>query len=97
MHDRDESPPGGEGRERRAPTLRLDDALKLAGLAATGGQAKHRIQAGEVTVNGAVETRRKRLLRPGDVIALDGETYEIDLEPDDDDAGGDAEHDRDDP
>ncbi len=60
--------------------LRLDHALKLAGLAPTGGMAKRLIQAGEVLVNGQVETRRKRTLRPGDVIEVAGETFEIDVE-----------------
>ena len=60
--------------------LRLDDALKLAGLAATGGTAKRLIQAGEVRVNGVVETRRKRRLQPGDVLEVGGERFEIDLE-----------------
>ncbi len=60
--------------------LRLDDALKLAGLAATGGVAKRLIQAGEVRVNGVVETRRKRRLQPGDVLEVRGERFEIDLE-----------------
>ena len=73
-----------EGREDRAPTetpsLMLQDALKLAGFADTGGQAKTRIQAGEIRVNGQVETRRKRRLRPGDEIIVDGETFVIELE-----------------
>jgi ribosome-associated protein len=62
------------------PTIRLDDALKLAGAAETGGRAKLLIQSGEVTVNGAVETRRKRRLVQGDVIGVGGETFELDLE-----------------
>lgn len=60
--------------------LRLDHALKLAGLAPTGGMAKRLIQAGEVLVNGQLETRRKRMLRPGDVISVGGETFEIELD-----------------
>lgn len=62
--------------------LRLDDALKLAGLAPTGGLAKRLIQAGEVRVNGQPETRRKRRLVPGDVIEVAGERFEIELEDD---------------
>lgn len=74
-------PPDGGASGPEEPTLRLDDALKLTGAVTTGGQAKSIIQAGRVTVNGAVETRRKRRLRAGDVIGLDGETFEIGLEP----------------
>lgn len=58
-------------------TLTLGEALKLAGLAGTGGQAKLLIQAGEVEVNGQVETRRKRKLRAGDVIEVAGEEFVI--------------------
>lgn len=73
-------------------TLRLDDALKLAGVAATGGAAKTLIQGGAVRVNGAVETRRKRKLVEGDVVEVGGETFEIaiaeDGEDGDEDEGG---------
>jgi len=72
-------------------TLRLDDALKLAGVAATGGEAKVLIQGGAVRVNGAVETRRKRRLVEGDVVEVGDETFEIalaDVEDDEDELAG---------
>ena len=50
----------------------------IVGAVATGGQAKLRIQAGEVRVNGAIETRRGRGLKPGDEIELDGRIYRAD-------------------
>ena len=40
--------------------IRLDSALKLAGLVSTGGHAKMIIQNGEVKVNGEVCTARGR-------------------------------------
>jgi len=58
-------------------SIRLDQFLKLAGAAGTGGQAKLLIQGGEVTVNGEVETRRRRKLRPGDRVIVGGEEYVI--------------------
>jgi len=58
-------------------TITLNDALKLTGIADTGGQAKRMIQGGEVRVNGEVETRRKHKLRAGDVIEVDGEEFEL--------------------
>lgn len=61
-------------------TLTLGEALKLAGLAETGGQAKLLIQAGEVKVNGEIETRRKRKLRAGDVIEVGDEEFVLELE-----------------
>ncbi len=70
MQTDDEVPSGG-------PVIRLDQFLKFAGLADTGGEAKTRIQAGEVRVNGEVETRRGRKLHVGDAVELDGETYDI--------------------
>jgi len=50
-------------------TIRLGQLLKLAGLVDTGGEAKLRVQNGEVRVNGAVDTRRGRQLAPGDHVA----------------------------
>jgi ribosome-associated protein len=52
--------------------MKLDQFLKLHGLAATGGEAKQRIQGGDVRVNGAIETRRGRQLALGDAVAIDG-------------------------
>jgi len=57
--------------------IRLDDFLKMTGLVETGGQAKLVIQAGEVTVNGEVETRRRRKLVVGDVVEYSGEEFEV--------------------
>lgn len=56
-----------------AATIRLDQFLKLAGIAGTGGQAKMLIQNGEVRVNGKVETRRRRQLQVGDTVEVLGE------------------------
>ena len=58
--------------------LCLDQFLKLTGIAGTGGQAKMMIQGGEISVNGEVETRRRRKLLPGDVVETDGRTYSPD-------------------
>jgi len=54
--------------------IRLDDFLKRSGLIGTGGEAKMRIQSGEVRVNGEVETRRRKQLAVGDVVELMGQT-----------------------
>lgn len=53
--------------------IKLQDLLKLANLTETGGQAKERIQNGEVLVNGEVCLQRGKKLRPGDVASLDGQ------------------------
>jgi ribosome-associated protein len=43
----------------------------------TGGEAKMRIQGGEVRVNGFQETRRGRKLKPGDRVELAGRTVVV--------------------
>ena len=50
--------------------IRLDAALKLAHLVGSGGEAKIRIQQGEVKVNGEVCTMRGKKLHPGDSAQL---------------------------
>lgn len=52
--------------------IKLDSFLKAENIVASGGEAKQAIQDGLVTVNGEVETRRGRKLRPGDRIELAG-------------------------
>ncbi len=52
--------------------MKLDQFLKFQGLVATGGEAKLRIQRGDVRVNGAIETRRGRQLALGDAVTIDG-------------------------
>lgn len=66
-----------------APHMRLDDVLKVFGVASTGGHAKLLIQGGQVRVNGAVETRRKRRLKDGDLVAVDGEEFVVEFVPQD--------------
>ena len=51
--------------------IRLDSALKLASLVATGGHAKIVIQNGEVLVNGQVCTMRGKKLYKGDTAEYD--------------------------
>ena len=53
--------------------ITLDQFLKITGLVGTGGQAKIAIQEGYVTVNGDLETRRRRKLAIGDVIVVDNQ------------------------
>jgi ribosome-associated protein len=62
---------------RIPPGTTLGRALKAAGLVGTGGEAKVLVQAGEVSVNGEVETRRGRRLQEGDVIEVGDERLEI--------------------
>ena len=59
------------------PVITLGQALKAADFVGSGGEAKVLIQAGDVLVNGEVETRRGRKLLPGDVVAVGDETLEV--------------------
>jgi ribosome-associated protein len=58
-------------------TIRLGQLLKMANLVATGGEAKLRIQEGEVKVNGQVEVRRGRQLRAGDLVEIGGTMVKV--------------------
>lgn len=57
--------------------IKLQDAMKLADLVPSGGQAKVLIQEGQVQVNGEVCTMRGRKLYPGDRFAYEGREYRI--------------------
>ncbi len=50
--------------------MKLDQFLKWQGWVATGGEAKHFIQTGQVKVNGLIEKRRGRRLMCGDEISF---------------------------
>ncbi|MFB2882143.1 RNA-binding S4 domain-containing protein [Floridanema aerugineum] len=60
-------------------TIKLDQFLKLKGIASTGGQAKLMIQSGEVKVNGSPETRRGRQLVKGDRVTVAGQSFTVEL------------------
>jgi ribosome-associated protein len=60
--------------------IKLQDLLKFANLAETGGEAKERVQNGEVLVNGEVCTMRGKKLRPGDVVTFDGQQLTLEYE-----------------
>lgn len=57
--------------------IKLGQALKAAGLAETGVDAKYAIEDGLVKVNGETATQRGKKLHAGDVVSYDGETIKI--------------------
>lgn len=57
--------------------IKLQDLLKFAGLVETGGEAKERIQSGQVQVGGEVCLQRGRKIRPGDDVLFGGEHYTV--------------------
>lgn len=61
----------------RDDSIRLGQFLKLASLIDSGADAKAVIADGLVSVNGEVEIRRGRQLRPGDTVTLAGQTARV--------------------
>lgn len=52
--------------------IELNQLLKFMTLVNSGGEAKIRIQDGEASVNGELETRVRKKLRKGDVVNFSG-------------------------
>ncbi len=57
--------------------IKLGQALKLAGFAGSGVDAKFMIEDGMVLVNDEKEYRRGRKVRPGDIIEVDGDQVKV--------------------
>lgn len=57
--------------------IKLQDLLKFASVASTGGEAKLMVQDGEIRVNGEVCTQRGRKIRPGDDVLAFGRHYTV--------------------
>ena len=57
--------------------IKLQDAMKLASAAETGGEAKRMIQEGQILVNGEICRMRGKKLRPGARFICDGQAYQI--------------------
>lgn len=52
----------------KGPHVRLCDLLKLVGIADSGGQGKHMVAAGEVTVDGQPEARKTAKIHAGQTV-----------------------------
>lgn len=57
--------------------IELHQLLKLADLAASGGEAKFVIAQGLVRVNGQVETRKRKKIVAGDLVEFAGEVCHV--------------------
>ena len=55
----------------------LNNLLKVLRLVGTGGEAHIWIDQGDVQVNGATETQRRKKLRVGDQVVFQGKTITI--------------------
>ncbi len=63
------------------PPTTLGQFVKLAGLAATGGDAKRLVGSGLVMLNGQVELRRGHGLSPGDIVEVQGQRAQVVVGP----------------
>lgn len=61
--------------------VELYKILKFEGLATTGGEAKLLIGDGQASVNGEIETRKRRKIVDGDTIEFAGEIIQVEYIP----------------
>lgn len=52
--------------------IQLDQLLKLASVVDSGGQVKYMIADELIKLNGTIVTERRKKIKPGDVIEVDG-------------------------
>ena len=53
--------------------------LKFEGMVASGGEAKFVIAEGHVTVNGVIETRKRKKIVSGDIVEFGNEKIRLQL------------------
>lgn len=63
------------------PYITLAQFLKFNELAESGGEAKHRVRAGGILVNGTEDLRPGRKLHAGDRVVVDGNERVVKIEP----------------
>jgi len=61
----------------RGEYIELCKLLKVAGLVMSGGEGKIVVTEGRVTVDGEIETAKRRKIRPGQVVEFEGERIRI--------------------
>ncbi len=57
--------------------LELNQLLKVAGIAGSGGEGKHIVAAGEVKVDGQPESRKTAKIRAGQTVRCRGVTIAV--------------------
>ena len=61
--------------------VELFKILKFEGIVSSGGEAKSVIEDGLVTVNGTVETQKRKKIVSGDIVEFNSETLKIVFNP----------------
>jgi len=59
--------------------VELYKILKFEGMVASGGEAKNAIADGQVTVNGIVETQKRKKIVSGDIVEFGTEKIRLQL------------------
>lgn len=57
--------------------IELKNLIKLLGWVDTGGEAHARIDNREISVNGAVETQRRKKIRKGDIVSTGNQQAQV--------------------
>lgn len=57
--------------------IKLDQLLKLADIASSGGEAKILIQEGSVKLNNNVEVQRGKKIKSGDIVEVNGKSIKV--------------------
>lgn len=57
--------------------IELNKLLKITSLVSSGGEANTLISEGYISVNGLIETQKRKKLRKGDVVEFDDKVVEI--------------------
>lgn len=73
------NPPTDRAVAVREVPIELCQFIKFGGAAESGGEAKQLIGAGEVLLNGAVETQKRKKLAVGDRVTVRGQTLVVQL------------------
>ncbi|MFA9418647.1 MAG: RNA-binding S4 domain-containing protein [Gammaproteobacteria bacterium] len=63
--------------ELESEFVELYKILKFEGLTDSGGMAKQMIAGGQVSVNGEIETRKRKKIIAGDKIVFSGQSIEV--------------------
>ena len=67
--------------ELESDFVELHKLLKFEGLSDSGGSAKRAIADGLVSVNGEVETQKRKKINPGDKVEYSGQMIEVIKKP----------------
>ncbi|WP_394204142.1 RNA-binding S4 domain-containing protein [Shewanella waksmanii] len=57
--------------------IELYKILKVQSMTSGGGEAKFVISEGQVSVNGEIETRKRKKVIAGDIVSFNGESVQI--------------------